>query len=144
MRRLGMVFCLFVLSAVILLANTALGLKPGMYEETSTMEMNGKAMSKPTVHSKCIDAADLQEPEAVFNERIFKRYKPDPACTTHNLTNSGGKISYDEDCTNRKVHVDATVSSSEYSAVRSVTPKSGRAMAFTYRMKGKRTGECSK
>ncbi len=143
MRQLGVGFCLFIFCAAVLVANTALGLKTGKYEETVTIEMNGKAMSEPNVHSKCISAEDLQEPEAVFNERVFKRYKPDPTCATHNLTNSGGKISYDEDCTNRKVHVDATVSGTEYSAVRSVTAKSGSS-AFTYKMKGKRTGDCAK
>jgi hypothetical protein len=143
MKQLGMLVVLLITDAAVLLANTAVGLKPGKYEETATMEMNGKPTSRPGVHTKCIDSKDLEDPEAIFNERIFVRYKPDPTCTTHNLTNSGGRISYDEDCTNRKVHVDATVSGAEYSAVRSVTPKTGTT-AFTYRMTGKRTGDCSK
>ncbi len=143
MKNLGIPILLLMTSASVLPANSVVDLKPGKYQETTTMEMNGKATSQPNIHIKCISADDLQHPEAIFNERVFKLYKPDPACATHNLTTSGGKIAYDEDCANRKVHVDATVSGTEYSAVRSVTPKSG-SMGFTYRMKGKRTGECSK
>lgn len=143
MKQPGMMILLLTTGAAALFASSAMGLKPGKYEETTTMEMNGKPTSQPAIHTKCISSEDIQDPEAVFNERIFARYKPDPTCTRRNLTNSAGKISYDEDCTNRKVHVDATFSDTQYSAVRSVTPRSGP-MAFTYRISGKRTGNCSK
>jgi hypothetical protein len=137
------VLCLLLISgSSVLLASSAVSLKPGKYEVTGIREMNGKQYPGHSI--RCISAADLEDPEAVFNERVFARYKPDPSCTQHNLTNSGGKLSYDEHCANRTVHVDATLSGTEYSAVRSVTPKASGALGFTFKMTGKRIGDCTK
>lgn len=142
MKQLAGISILFFAGTAILAANDVLTLRPGKYEETVVTEMKGRRLSAPQVHSKCIHAADLKNPEAIFNERVGVRFATDKTCTTHNLSIGGGKLSYDEDCQNRKVHVEATFSSTEYTAVRQVVAKRGPT-AFTYRIKAKRTGECS-
>lgn len=138
---------LFVMCGVAYAAGGTIGLTPGRYSVTMVMSMNGKKMA-PNTKSRCITTTDLQDPERIFNERFLDNFKPDPNCTERNLKISGNRVSYDEECAKpelsaRTVHVEATVSESGYTAVRSVKPKSPRAPAMVYTISGKRTGDCA-
>jgi Protein of unknown function (DUF3617) len=147
MNKFLSIAALFVMCAVAFAAAGAIGLKPGKYSVTTVMSMNGNKMA-PNIRSRCITTADLQDPERIFNERFLDNFKPDSNCTEHNPKINGNKVSYDEDCAKpemsaRTVHVEATVSETGYTAVRSVKPKSPRALPLVYTISAKRTGDCA-
>jgi hypothetical protein len=138
---------LLVIAGIAAWASGAVALKPGRYSVTTVMSMNGRNYP-PNTQSRCITNKDLQDPRRIFNERFMANFEPDPNCTERNLKTDGSKISYDEDCPTpavsaHTVHVEGTVSESGYSAVRSVKPKSPRALPFVYTISAKRTGDCA-
>jgi len=137
-----------IVSSIALSAAAAVGLQPGKYEVTTQIEMTvrGTKQSLPPERptNRCVTAAELGDPEAIFNERAFTKYTPDPKCTERNVKTSAAAVSYDLECDNRTVHVEATLTPTSYNAVRSVTPKADNAAAMTYKTSGKRTGECGK
>jgi uncharacterized protein DUF3617 len=136
-----------MLSPLAFAANPAVNLQPGKYEIATSIEMtmNGNSKTYPSrTTTRCLTPAQLADPEEVFNERVAASYHSDPSCTQHSLKTSSTSISYDEDCNNRTVHVDANLSSTSYSAVRKVLPKDPRAPHMTYKTTGKRTGDCAK
>ena len=147
MRVLRLPLLALLLSPLAFAADPAVNLQPGKYEVATIMEMtmNGNSKTYPSqTTTRCLTPAQLADPEQVFNERVAAAYRPDPSCTQHNLKTSSTAVSYDEDCNNRTVHVDATLSSTSYSAVRNVLPKSPRAPHMSYKITGKRTGDCAK
>ncbi len=128
-------------------ASPAINIQPGKYEILNSMEMTMNANSKTypsRTATRCLTPAQLTDPEQVFNERFGANYRPDTSCTQHNLKTSSTSVSYDEDCNNRTVHVDAALLSTSYSAVRKVLPKDPRAPRMTYKISAKRIGECTK
>jgi uncharacterized protein DUF3617 len=146
-RDLTLLFS-FALSTVALAAPQAVNLEPGQYEVTSvlTVMVNGAAQSSPRKvrpETRCLTSTELADPEAVFNERILVKYVPDPACLQRNLKTSPTALSYDEDCDNRRVHVEVTLASTSYEAVRTVMPKAP-APQTAYKISGKRIGDCRK
>lgn len=147
MRVLGSTVLALTLCHLAFAADPTVNLQPGKYEIATTVEMtmNGVSKAYPSKTAiRCLTSAQLADPEHVFNERVGANYHPDPSCTQHSLKSSSTSVSYDEDCSNRTVHVDAALSSTSYSAVRKVLPKDPRAPHMTYKVSGKRTGECSK
>jgi hypothetical protein len=123
---------------------TPLGLKPGKFLLTITSEIQGQQPGRSSASSRCIAASDLDNPEKVFNDRVFAGFKADESCTVKNLKNEDGKISYDADCSNRLAHVEGTLSSTEFSVVRDIKPKSSRGVSLKITLTGKREGECAK
>lgn len=141
------ILLVLALSVLAFAADPAVNLQPGKYEITTTVEMTMNGSSKtypPQTTAHCLTADSLADPEQVFNERIVlaARYHPDTSCTQHGLKNTPTSVSYDEDCTNRSIHVEATLSSTSYTTIRRVVPKDPRAPQMTYNIAGKRTGEC--
>lgn len=147
MNKRWCIAAVFAACGVAFAAGSTIGLKPGQYSVTTVMSMAGNKMA-PNTRNRCITTADLQDPERIFNERFLDNFKPDSNCTEHNLKINGNKVSYDEDCAKPElsahtVHVEATVSETGYTAVRSVKPKSPRALPFVYTISAKRTGDCA-
>jgi hypothetical protein len=132
------------IAAVVLASPESIHLKPGRYAVSQQMKVNGQAEPESRPDSRCITASDLQNPEAVFNAASLGEFRADATCVVRSLKADGSKVSYDADCSNRIVHVDATlVSEGEFSAVRSVTAKSARGVSMVYKLGGKRTGDCT-
>ena len=128
-------------------ADPIVNLQPGKYEVTlnAEMTMNGAQQTYPGRPStRCVTPTQLSDPEQVFNKRFLVNYHPDPSCTRNNFKNSATALSYDEDCNNRSVHLDASLAGTSYNAVRKVVPKDPRAPQMTYKIVGKRTGDCGK
>lgn len=147
MRALRIILLTLTLYHLAFAADPTINIQPGKYEIATSMEMTMNANSKTypsQTTTRCLTPALLTDPEQVFNERFAANYHPDPSCARHSLKSSSTSVSYDEDCNNRTVHVDATLSSTSYSAVRKVLPKDPRAPHMTYKITGKRTGECTK
>jgi len=131
------------IALTVIAAPESIRLKPGRYEVLQQMMVNGKAEPESRPDSRCITTTDLQNPEAVFNAASLGEFRADATCVVRGLKADGSKVSYDADCSNRTVHVDATLlSDGEFTAVRSVTAKSARAVSMVYKLGGKRTGEC--
>jgi len=131
------------IAAVVLAAPETIRLKPGRYAVSQQMSVNGKAEPESRPDSRCITPTDLQNPEAIFNAASLGEFRADATCVVRGLKADGSKVSYDADCSNRTVHVDATLlSDGEFTAVRSVTAKSARGVSMIYKLGGKRTGEC--
>jgi hypothetical protein len=147
MRVLRLTLLTLVLSPLTFATDPAVNLQPGKYEIATSVEMTMKGNSKTypsQITTRCLTPTQLADPEQVFNERVAAAYRPDPSCTQHSLKASSTSVSYDEDCNNRTVHVDATLSPTSYSAVRKVLPKDPRAPHMAYKITGKRTGDCAK
>jgi Protein of unknown function (DUF3617) len=147
MRVLRITLLVLMVSPLAFAADSPVNLQPGKYEVATAIEMtmNGNSKTYPSqTTTRCVTAAQLSDPEEVFNERVAGHYRSDPSCTRGSLKTSSDSISYDEDCNNRTVHVEATYSSTSYSAVRKVLPKDPRAPHMTYKITGKRTGDCTK
>jgi hypothetical protein len=147
MRVLRLTLLALMMSPLAFATGPAVNLQAGMYEIATSVEMtmNGNSKTYPSkTTTRCLTPAQLADPEQVFNERVAAAYHPDPSCTQHSLKTSSTSVSYDEDCNNRTVHVDATLSPTSYSAVRKVLPKDSRAPQMAYKITGKRTGDCSK
>jgi hypothetical protein len=138
----------FALSTVALAAPQPVNLEPGKYAITSVLTVMVDGVAQPSRRkvrpaTRCLTSTDLADPEAVFNERVLVKYVPDPACIQGNLKTSATELSYDEDCDNRRVHVDVTLASTSYEAVRTVMPKAP-APQTAYKITGKRIGDCGK
>lgn len=147
MRVLGLTLLALMLSPLAFATDAAVNLQPGKYEIATSVEMtmNGISKTYPShTTTRCLTPAELADPEQVFNEHVAAAYRPDPSCTQHSLKTSSTSVSYDEDCNNRTVHVDATLSPTSYSAVRKVLPKDPRAPHMAYKIAGKRTGDCAR
>ena len=139
---------LFTLSTMALAAPQAVNLEPGQYEVTSVLTVMDNGVPQPSARkvrpaSRCLTSTELADPEALFNERILVTYVPDPACIQRNLKMSPTALSYDEECDNRRIHVEVTLKSTSYEAVRTVLPKAP-APQTTYKISGKRIGDCGK
>ncbi|HLW54760.1 MAG TPA: DUF3617 family protein [Candidatus Angelobacter sp.] len=125
-------------------AAAAIGLQPGEFLFTITYQIQGAGKGTSSTNSRCIAAADLDNPEKVFNDRVFADFKADESCTVRDFKSSGGKISYDADCSNRVAHVEGRLTSTEFWVIRDVTPKASRGVSLKLTLTGKRTGECTK
>lgn len=147
MKKVWSMVGLVAISGIAARASEPIPLRPGRYSVTTVMSVNGKKMA-PAMKRRCITSVDLQDPERIFNDGFLNNFRPDPNCTERNLKINGNKISYDEECAKPTisactVHVEATVSETEYSAVRSVKAKSPRAPSMDYAISAKRAGACA-
>lgn len=137
---MGLVVCVAAAAA-----GPVVNLLPGKYEvdTESQLTMHGNSQTNHQAKAtRCLTTAQLEDPEQVFNERFVANYHPDKSCTQQNLKASATAVVYDEECTNRTVHVEATLSGTAYSVSRKVVPKDPRSPLLDYKITGKRVGEC--
>lgn len=140
-----------LLFAAVVLASSApsaaaanVELKPGKYAFTVTYEVQDQRQNESRTGTRCIAAADLDNPEKIFNDRLLAREKSDESCTVSGLKSSGGRISYDADCQNRLVHVEGTIGNTGFSVVREVKPKASQGVWLKLTLMGKRISDCDK
>jgi len=91
-----------------------------------------------------VTAEHVADPDSVFNYAFAKPYKPFPDHKVINYAAQGGAISYDVETSFTTTHVEGTMSSSEFSIVRTTKAKSGKGTAVTMKLDGKRTRDCHK
>jgi len=144
MRNRGTLLC----CPIALMAGAALcqtiGMKPGLYEVRTALQMVGGRRREESIPARrCITATELKNPEAVFNDRVLERFKPDPKCSTKNLTVSAGKASYELACDDRSVHVTATYNDTHFEVVRDVKPGNTDAIPFISTLSGQRVSGCN-
>lgn len=121
---------------------TTLELKPGQYAMTVTYQVQGERQSQSRSGTRCITASDLDNPEMIFSDQIVAPKKEEAKCSVKELKDAGGKVSYDAKCSNRTVHVEGSLSETEFSVVRTVTPKASPNVLLKFVVAGKRSGEC--
>lgn len=133
-----------IVTGIVLWSSVVFGeplpLTPGYYEVTAIMSVSGK----PDKRHRCVTPDHLANPEAVLNYAFSIKNLPFPDHTVTNFSLQGGKISYDVDTPHALIHVEGTISSTEFSVERSHKGKSGKVLAvpMTMTLTGKRTGDC--
>jgi hypothetical protein len=120
-----------------------IGLKPGKFAVRVVSQM-GRASGNEAgeLADRCISAADLKNPEVVFNDGVLTRFKPDPKCKMNNLTVSAGKASYDLACEDRSIHVSATYSENHFEVIRVVKLSGFESRPSLTTLSGHRVGDC--
>lgn len=113
--------------------------KPGKYQTTSEMEMNGQKMP-PHSETKCIDAKEGDVDE------MIKKMQRDPSCTMENVKRSAGKISFDMVCKKDggKGHGEMTYGSDKMDMTMTMSmkhPKMGD-MTMNVHAHAERVGDC--
>lgn len=134
-----------VLTPTLLVARATkvkVNLEPGEYDFTVTYEIQGEQPARPKTTARCITREELDQPEEVFNDSSAAPRKENEPCAVKNLKGSGGKISYDADCSNRLVHVEGRVSRTEFVVVRNVRPKGSQGVPLRFTLWARRTGSC--
>jgi hypothetical protein len=140
MKRLSIGLTMLALSGGTALAETLVPLSPGFYEVSTTMTPGDRSAST----DRCVTAEHLVDPEGVFMYVFSKKYTPIRGTKVINYSVQGGKISYDVDTSLATVHVEGTVSDTEFSVVRDAKSKSGRGIPMQMKLVGKRTRDCKK
>lgn len=121
---------------------TTLEIRPGQYAMTVTYQVQGERQNQSRKATRCITASDLDNPEAIFSDQIMAPVKDEAKCSVKELKDAEGKVSYDAQCSNRTVHVAGTLRETEFSVVRTVTPKASPTVLLKFVVTGKRTGDC--
>jgi len=127
------VFCILAVPAVSLAAD---GMRDGLWEITTKMEMPGMPMKmKPTVMKHCYSKADVADRKKVIASR-------DKNCTVTDMKNTGNKVSWAMKCTGRNagtMNGETVFSGDSYT---SVMHMSSQGHKMTMNVKGKRLGDC--
>lgn len=138
-------FCLLAaFSAVAIAQSVDLPLKPGRYSVTSTSQTPGQAAGPGTSGQRCVSAADMKDPENLFDPAVVATSRGNEACKVQNFSRDGNSISYDVQCPRAFVRVEATLSGDSYKGSRDVKPRPGAATRVIYAFQGKRVGDCPK
>lgn len=119
-----------------------LALKPGLYAMTVTYQVQGERQNQSRSGTRCIAANDLENPEAIFSDQVVAVRTAEIKCSVGNWKNADGRVSYDAECSDRTVHVEGSLSETEFSVVRTVTPKASPKILLKFVVAGKRTGHC--
>ncbi len=143
---------LFIVCAVAALAlaamvqaiaqETGVALRPGRYSITSTSQSPGQPAGPGTSGEHCISAADMKDPENVFDPAVHATSRKNDTCHVTNFSRNGDVISYDLQCPRAFVHIEATLSGDSFKGSRTVKPRPGAATRVTYNFQGKRVGDC--
>jgi hypothetical protein len=145
MKAILAVACVLCVSVLAVAAPTDVPLKPGKYAITYSMEMNGQSMGAPAkAGPRCLNSSDMSDPENVFSQNAYNGMGRNPQCKITNLSNGGGKITYDLECPRSTDHVEAIVSGESFTVTRSAKGKTSRAMSMVTKVEGKRVGDCTK
>jgi len=114
-------------------------MKPGKYEVSMVMEMNGRQMP-PRTETKCFTEKDGEHTDWV------KKMQRDPSCQMENLKNEGNHISFDMVCPkdHGKGHGELNLTGEGMTMTMTMDmagPK-GQQMSFKSEMKSHRVGDC--
>ena len=128
-----------------------LGIRPGLYEFTSTgevqlsPEMAAKlppqvlaAMQKPRVAKRCISQTDIDHVSQEIAQG--KNEKEDCHVTEHSI--SGNQVKFTQQCTHGNGHFEGTFTSESFQGTMLHTTDTGEKV--TVKMAAHRVGECSK
>jgi hypothetical protein len=130
------------LTAVTTAQSIDLPLTPGIYSVTSTSQTPGQAAGPGTSGQHCVNAADMKDPENLFDPAVVATSRRNEACKVQNFSRDGNSITYDVQCPRAFIHVEAKLSGNSYAGTRDVKPRPGAATRVIYAFQGKRVGDC--
>ncbi len=137
MKKMQQVFAALVLVSLPSTVLAAEGIREGMWEITSKMEMPGMPMAMPpTTVRHCYTKEDVKDQKKVINR--------DKDCTVTDLKSSGSKVSWKMVCTGKnagKFSGETVFSGDSYDSVMKMQ-SDGKGGAMTIKAKGKRVGDC--
>ena len=111
-------------------------LRPGQYERTSDMVLNGVKQT-PTKRSQCFTAEDVKtDLRKLFMEDVT-------ACKVADYKATGNKITLHSNCEGITSTIEVTLAAESFTTVAEVKGNDGR-MTATVRETAKRVGECKK
>ncbi len=119
-----------------------LPIKPGKYEVVSQAGIRSGKTSEPKKTTRCLRAAEMANPDYVFNARVIDAYKPDASCKASEPVIADGKIKYVSDCQVEKVTVEGAISETGYSVTRTAKSKSSGGVSLISTLEGKRIADC--
>jgi hypothetical protein len=125
--------CILALPAAALAAD---GMREGLWEITSSMEMPGMPVKmKPTVMKRCYSKADVADRKKVIASR-------DKNCTVTDMKHSGNKVNWTMKCTGQNAGTmtgETVFSDDSYASVMKMNTQGHK---MTMKVKGKRLGNC--
>jgi hypothetical protein len=120
-------------------ATAAPNLKDGMWEITGKMEMPGMPMAiPPTTHTQCLSSKDV----------VPQKLEKNQDCKITSLKTEGDSVSWSMQCRNKEAAMDSTgkvtykSDSMNGSMTMNIKESAQGAMQVTYRMSGRRIGDC--
>jgi hypothetical protein len=130
-----------------------LGLTPGLYEFTSTMDLQLPPdvaakmppqalamMQKPNVTQHCITQADVDHVSQQISQGRGGQQPQNCQVTEHSV--SGTQVKFTTQCGQRVAHFEGTFASDSFQGVMVSTGEQGRTV--TIKMNARRIGACSK
>jgi hypothetical protein len=135
MKTVLAVLVLGSLPATVLAAD---GMREGMWEITTSMEMPGMPMKMPpTMIRHCYTREDVKDRKKVIGR--------DKECTVTDFRNSGSKVSWKMKCTGKSAGTysgDTVFSGDAYESVMKMQSDAAKGTPMTMKVKGKRVGNC--
>ncbi|MGO9802241.1 MAG: DUF3617 domain-containing protein [Steroidobacteraceae bacterium] len=129
-----------------------LGLTPGMYEFTSTMDMQLPPdvaakmppqalamMQKPNVSQHCISQADVDHVSQQISQGKSGQQQN---CQVTERSVSGGQLKFTTQCAHNTAHFEGSFAADSFEGVMVSTSDKGQTV--TIKMKAHRIGDCSK
>jgi len=133
----------FVLAVAVLVlvpaaAPAADGIRPGMWEITSAMEVPGMPMSMPpTTVKQCYTKDDVKDEKKMIGR--------DKNCTVTDLKHSGNKVVWKMKCTGKNAGTfsgESVFSGDSYTSSMKMESEGGKGRTMNMKVKGKRVGNC--
>ena len=135
MKHVFIVLILMSLPTTILAAN---GIREGMWEITSQMEMPGMPMQMPpTTIKHCYTKKDVKDEKKVISR--------DKNCTVTDFKRSGNKVTWKMKCTGKHAGVfsgETVFSGDSYESNMNMQSTAGQVRSMSMKVKGKRIGNC--
>jgi hypothetical protein len=135
MKHIFAVLVLVSLPTTILAAD---GIREGMWEITSKMEMPGMPMEMPpTTVKHCYTKEDVKDLKNVISR--------DKNCTVTDFKKSGNKVSWKMKCTGKNAGMfsgETVFSGDSYESVMTVQSDASEGKSMAMKVKGKRIGNC--
>lgn len=124
-----------LLPAAILAAD---GIRPGMWEITSAMEVPGMPMGMPpTTVKQCYTKEDVKDEKKMISK--------DKNCTVTDFKHSGNKVVWKMKCTGKNAGTfsgESVFSGDSYTSAMKMESQGGKGRTMNMKVKGKRVGNC--
>ena len=138
MMKMKLVFAIAALVSLPTAVLAGNGIRPGMWEVTSKMEMPGMPMAMPATTVKhCYTKEDVKDQKKVISR--------DKNCTMTDFKASGNKVNWKMKCTGKGAGTfsgETVFSGDSYDSVMKMQADAAKGHQMTMKVKGKRVGNC--
>jgi len=114
------------------------GIRPGMWEITSAMEVPGMPMSMPpTTVKQCYTKEDVKDEKKMISR--------DKNCTMTDFKHAGNKVVWKMKCTGKNAGTfsgETVFSGDSYESAMKMDSEGGKGRTMNMKVKGKRVGNC--